>query len=99
MTEKRYWEDAVDTGHKKFVDNCIWEERDKNTVPPDAKIISSTWAMRNNSDGTHCARLNERGFYQEGGIYYTKYYVLAPVVNDITIPVVLILMIMDEWWV
>ena len=41
-TNNPYWEDAVDFEHNKFVENCVWEARDKNIVPPDAKIISST---------------------------------------------------------
>ena len=60
--DKPYWEDAVDTKHKKSVDNCVQESREKNTVPPDANIISSTWAMNNKSDVTHRARLYTGGF-------------------------------------
>ena len=35
-TDKPYWEDAVYTEHKKFLENCVWEAREKNTAPPDA---------------------------------------------------------------
>ena len=96
--ERPYWKDDVDTEHKKFVENCVWEVRDKNIVPPDEHIISSTWAMKKKSDGTHRARLNAEGFEQDDGVHYTKNYVLAPVVNDITIRIVFTLMIMDAWW-
>ena len=58
--DKPYWEDAVDTEHKNVVENCVWEARDKNTVPLDANIISPTWDMKKNSDGTHRARLTAR---------------------------------------
>ena len=88
---KPYWEDDVNTEHKKFVENCVWESREKNTVPPDVNIISSTWAMKNKSDGTHCEILNARGFDQEDGVHYTKYDVSPPVVNDIIIRIVFIL--------
>ena len=26
---KPYWEDDVNTEHKKFVENCVWESREK----------------------------------------------------------------------
>ena len=54
--------------------------------------------MRKKSDGTHHVRLNERVFEQKDGIYYTKDNVLTLVVNDITIRVVFILIIMAAWW-
>ena len=54
--------------------------------------------MKKNSDGTHRARLNARGFYREVGVHYITYDVLVPVFNDITIRVVLILIIMAAWW-
>ena len=50
--------------HKKFVDNYVWEVRDKNKVPTDENIITSTWAMKKKSDGTCHARLNEKVFEQ-----------------------------------
>ena len=54
--------------------------------------------MKKKSDGTHRERLNPRGFEQEYSVHYNTYYVSAPVVNDITIKIVLILMIVDGWW-
>ena len=88
----------MDTEYKKFVDDCVWEVRDKNTVPPDANIISSTCSMKKKSDITPCSILNARLFEKEDGVHYTKHYVLAPVANDTTIQIVFILMIMATWW-
>ena len=96
--DKPYWQDAVETEHKKFVQNCVQEPRDKNTLPPDAKIISSTWAMKKKSDGTCHARLNEKVFEQQYSVNYTKDDVLETLVNGITIWIVLILFIMAAWW-
>ena len=70
----------------------------KNTVPPDAKIITSTRDMKKKSDGNHRARLNTRIFEQEDDVHYTKDDVSEPVVNEITIRIVFILMINDAWW-
>ena len=54
--------------------------------------------MKNKSDGTHREILNTRGFEQEDDVHYTKDDVSEPVVNEITIWIVFILMIMDAWW-
>ena len=54
--------------------------------------------MKNKSDGTHRAILNTRVFEQEDGVHQTKYDVSVPVINDITIRIVFILMIMADWW-
>ena len=68
-------------------------------MPPDAKIIISTWAMKKNSYGNHRAILNARGFEKEDGVHYTKDDdVSALVVNYITIRIVFILLIMAAWW-
>ena len=83
----------MDTEHRYFVEKCFWEAKEKNTVPPDEKITSSTWAMKNESDGTNISRLKSRGFEQEDCVNYTKDDVLETVVNDITINIVFILTI------
>ena len=64
-TDKPYWMDAINKEDNKFVENQVWE------VPEDAKIISSTWAMKKKSNGTCRARLNAQGFEQES---MTKMY-------------------------
>ena len=66
-------------------------------MPPDAKIISSTWDMKKKSAGTHSARINTRRFELQDGVRYTKDDFPGLVVNGITINIVIILMIMAAW--
>ena len=54
--------------------------------------------MKKKSYGNHRPRLNARVFEIEDGVSYTKDDVSAPVVNDITIWIVFILMIMSDRW-
>ena len=68
-------------------------------MPDDAKMISSTWNMKKKSDGNNHkilnVRLNARVFDKEDRVNYTKDDVLAQVVNEITIQIVFILMILN----
>ena len=68
-------------------------------VPDDANMISSTWTMKKKSDVNNHkifnVRLNARGFDKGDCVNYTKDDVLAQVVNEITIQIVFILMILN----
>jgi len=66
--------------------------RDK--VPKGAKIITSTWAMKKKASGVLRARLNARGFEQIDGQHFDSAHRSAPVGNEITIMIVLIIAVM-----
>jgi hypothetical protein len=79
------------------VDNEVWVPVPKSELPEDAKILTSTWAMKKKANGTYRARLNGRGFEQVPGIHFDPKSIAAPVVSLTTIRIVLILMLMAEW--
>jgi hypothetical protein len=47
--------------------------------------------MKEKANGTYRARLNARGFDQVGGKHYDKTQISSPVVNEITVRMVLTL--------
>jgi hypothetical protein len=53
--------------------------------------------MKKKANGTIRARLNARGYEQVDGEHYDENAKAAPVVNEATIRIVLILMIMTDW--
>jgi len=67
-------------------------------VPKDAKILLSTWAMKKKTNGDLRARLNARGFEQTDSLHYNEDDKAAPVVNDVTIRIVLIMIVLAAWW-
>ena len=91
------WKAAVDTEHEKFTKYKVWEPINHEEVPKDAKILSTTWAMKKKSNGTYRARLNARGFEQIDGKHYIEDDKSAPVVNEITVRIVLTLVVMMGW--
>ena len=59
--------------------------------------MTSTWAMKKKANGTYRARLNAQGFEQVDGVHYDSHSISAPVTNDATIRIVLVMMIMAKW--
>jgi len=96
--DKPHWDDAVAEEHRKFEAYQAWKEVDRDKVPADAKIVTSTWAMKKKANGVYRARLNARGYEQVDGLHYDEADKAAPVVNDITVRMILVLMIMAGWW-
>ena len=48
----------------------VWKAVPKDEVPKDAKVITTTWAMKKKANGRFRARVNARGFMQT--IYLLK---------------------------
>ena len=92
-----YWEEAVDEEHQKMVQYGVFKEIPRSEMQPGERTMTSTWAMKMKSNGTRRARIAVRGFEQKEGVQYYEDDKAAPVVNDITIRIVLVLMIMAGW--
>ena len=88
------WEKAADKEHERMEKNEVFEAVSRAQVPHGAKILTSTWNMKQKADGTKRARVVARGFEQVDGEHYHAHSKAAPVVNSATIHVVMVLMIM-----
>jgi len=95
--EANEWEKAVDEEHKRMVKNKVFKAVPVQEVPEGSKILTSTWSMKKKPNGTKRARIVARGFEQIDGEHYKSDETAAPVVNDMTIRIVLILMIMARF--
>jgi hypothetical protein len=91
------WMHAIEEEHKKMVDYNVWEVVQPGDVPTDAKILTSTWAMKKKASGKFRARINARGYEQVDGIHYDDTTKSAPVTNDITIRIIFVLMVLASW--
>ena len=95
--DKSNWDQAVTEEYERMRDHKAWQEVDQNAIPKDTKIITSTWAMKKKANGTYRARLNARGFEQVDGKHYDKTQISSPVVNEITVRMILTLICMAHW--
>jgi hypothetical protein len=80
-----------------MVKNQVWRAVPKKDVPKNAKVMSSTWAMKKKSYGTYRARLNSRGYEQVYVIHYESSNISSPVTNDAIISIITVLMIIFKW--
>jgi len=84
-SDKEHWEKAVEEEHQRMLKHDVFQAIPRNEVPKDAKILTSTWAMKKKANGTFRARLNARGYEQVDGEHYDEHTKAAPVVSDATI--------------
>jgi hypothetical protein len=91
------WHDAVQEEHDRMLDNTVWEAVKADEVPPDATIMTSTWAMKRKANCVLRARVNAREFEQIDGEHYDEEDKAAPLVHDITIRIIMCLIVMTAW--
>ena len=75
-----------------MVINKVLEPLDKKDLPEGVKVITSTGACKKKSNGTYHGQLNARGFKQVA----RKMSTAAPVTNDTTIKIMLVLMLLAD---
>jgi hypothetical protein len=80
-----------------MVKNQVWRAVPSKDVTRNAKVMSSTWAMKKKSNGTYRARFNARGYEQVDGIHYDSSNISSHVRNDATIRIIMVLMIIFKW--
>ena len=97
---KAEWLKAVKDKHLNFVNYKVWEPVDAASVPADAKILLSPWAMQQKANGQFQAHLTDCGYKQVDGLHYSEDNKAAPVVCDITVCIILTLSMMAGWiWI
>ena len=80
-----------------MVMNKVWEPLDKKDLPKGAKVVTSTWACKKKSNSTYSGQLNDRGFEQVPWKHFNPTSTYDTVMNDTTIRIVLVLMLLADW--
>ena len=88
------WDKAVEKEHEQVTSHEVFKAMPKDQVPKNAKILTSTWAMKHKADGTLGARVTVRGHKQEAGEHCKETGVSSPVVNEASIFIALILIML-----
>lgn len=95
--DKVEWEKAVAEERRKMEEYKVWTPRKLSDLPHNAKFITSTWAMKKKANGTYRARMNARGYEQVEGLHYDPANIAAPVTNEMSIRIVMVLTLMAVW--
>jgi hypothetical protein len=67
-----------------MIDNKVLEPMKISQSPPNAKLLSTTWAMKKRHMVNTEQKLQPQGFLQEVGINYFSHSTAAPVANKLT---------------
>ena len=71
----------------------------RSQIPKGTKPITTIWAMKKKPSGKLRGRLNARGYEQEEGKHYYADYIAAPLINPMSIRILLTLLAMNHDWV
>ena len=71
-----------------------WRKIKRSEIPPYRRCVKNKWAFKIKQNGIFRARLVARGYIQISGVNYTTNY--APVINDVTWRVILIVMLFKK---
>ncbi len=96
-TDAEGWKREIDNEHERMVRDEVWEAVEKTDLPSDAKVITTTWACKKKANGTLRGRVVAQGFQQVPHQHYDPTAVAAPVANDTTIRIALVLMLLGGW--
>ena len=97
MEQRKKWRDAIRKEFRDMINRGVWRYRKRATIESDQKLIGNKWVFKIKKNGVFRARLVALGYSQIPGVDFTDNY--APVVNDVTIRVVLVLYYCNNWYV
>ena len=92
LAAKDHWIKAINKELERMYKHKVWH------IPKDAKVLTSTWAMKKTNNGKFQARIKSRGYEQVDRIHYDADTTAALVVNEMTICIVFTLMVMAVWY-
>ena len=89
------WRAAIDKEKQDFKDRGVMQKIKRNLMPQDRRCIKCKWVFDVKRNGRFRARLVACGYSQIPGIDFTESY--APVIQDITWRILVIIMISKEY--
>ena len=95
--DREKWVKAVEEEHDQFIKYNVFKPVPIDEVPENAKVLTTTWAMKKKANGTYRARMNMRGYKQIDGEHYDGSSIASPVTNDVSIRIIFVLWIIAGW--
>ena len=93
--EREAWRMAIKKEFSDMIKREVWELINKTSVSEERSLIGSKWVFKQKKNGVHRARLVALGYSQIPGVDFSENY--APVVNDITMRLMLVLKMTNDW--
>ena len=92
------WEKSIKFVHEKMVKYNIFQVVKKEDTPKGTKLMNFTWVMKMKSNRVYQTRLAICGFQQKEVEQYQADNKLAPVINNMSIKIILTLIILGKWF-
>ena len=94
--ERKLWRKAIQDEVESLNNKMkTWKKIKRAQVPRNRTLVGSKWVFKIKRDGRRKARLVAQGFSQVPGQDFNESF--APVVNEISFRVVLLLMLINDW--
>ena len=93
--EREAWRTAIKKEFTDMIKRGVWNLVNKNSIPTERSLIGNKWVFKQKKNGVHRAKLVALGYSQVPGVNFSENY--APVVNDITMRLMMVLMTMNGW--
>ena len=93
--EQTGWREAIKKEFQDMKKRGVWTRIKRTQVPPNRRTIGSKWVFKRKRDGRFRARLCGLGYTQIAGVDFNANY--APVINDGTLRILLVLKMLMKW--
>ena len=80
-----------------MVKNNVWIPIKLQDFPKDTKVLTTTWACKLKYNGRKRARINARGYEQINWVHYDESSIHAPVTNNASVRIIMIMALMVGW--
>ena len=89
--QRKMWRNAMNKEYGDMNTRQVWRKIKRIEIPANQRCVKSKWVFKIKRDGTFRARIVACGYSQIPGVDFSDNY--APVVNDITFRLMLIVLI------
>ncbi len=91
------WKHKIDNEHEKMICNGVWEAVEKADQPFDAKVITMNLARKKKANNMLGGQVVTKGFQQVTHQHLNPIPVAAPMANETTIYIALVLKLFGGW--
>lgn len=94
--KRQHWREAIRLEFRQMLKNKVWRKQGLDHLPRNRKGIGTKWVFKQKKNGVYRARLVVKGYDQVAGVDFQ--YNFAPVTSEVTLRILLILWILEDFF-
>ena len=94
--EREQWRKAIRLEFNQMLKNKVWRKEGMDHLPSNRKGIGTKWVFKQKKNGVYRARLVVKGYDQIAGVDFK--YNFAPVTSEVTLRILLILWVLEDYY-